>query len=99
MKKNCCTCAKQNICPKAKNIENYRFDGCSQYISEDLPDGTVLCSECGGVMEFIHEYHYKAPYNRMVTGDVYHCEECGNDETFERKWECLGVERRHFFHG
>ena len=95
--KNCNTCAKQDTCPKARNIENYRSK--SSCMDHEWPDGTILCSDCGSPMEFIHEYHYDAPYSRMVTGDVYHCEECGNDEVFEKRWECLGVERRHYFHG
>lgn len=99
MKKNCCTCAKQSTCPKARNIENYRFDGCMHYVPEDLPDGTLLCSECGSPMEFIQFYHYKEPYEQMTTGDVYHCSECGNDDVIEKRWECLGTERRHYFHG
>jgi hypothetical protein len=30
---------------------------------------------------------------------VYHCSECGNDDVIEKRWECLGAERRHYFHG
>lgn len=97
--KNCNSCAKQNVCPKARNIENYYIDSCAQYISDYIPSETLLCSECGGSMEFIHEYHYNTLRGRMVNGEVYHCDQCGNDDVIEKTWECINTERRHYFHG
>jgi hypothetical protein len=96
VQRNCNCCGKQNTCPKAKRIENYRLDGC---LDHEWPDGTILCPECGSPMEYIQFYHYEKPYGQMTTGDVYHCDECGNDDVIERRWEKIEEVRRRYFHG
>lgn len=98
--KNCNTCGKQNICPKAKHIENYRMG--ASCMDHEWPDGTIFCSHCGSPMEWMGDYHHPAPYERMITGDVYHCtneEECGEDEVIEKTWQYVSTCRRKYFHG
>ena len=96
-KKNCGNCAKQDSCPKAKHVENYRMtDGCMDH---QWPEGTMLCPDCGGEMIYMMDYHYESRYGQLITGDVYHCENCLRDDVVERRWECVGSERRQYFHG
>ena len=98
MIKNCKTCAKQNTCPKAKHIENYRLIGssCSEH---EWPDGTILCPECENEMRLMMDYHYEGKFGQLITGDVYHCENCLRDDVIEKRWECLDMSRRQYFHG
>ena len=67
--------------------------------NEITRDSVLQCPECGGEMHFISEYNYLHHYGRMVTGDIYHCEECGSDDVIERKWEKVAEERRKYWHG
>ena len=48
-KKNCGSCAKQNTCPKAKHIENYRMSG--SCIDHQWPDETMTCPSRGSHLE------------------------------------------------
>lgn len=63
-----------------------------------MPD-KLQCRECGAEMEYIQFYHYERPYGQMITGDVFHCPECGQDEVIERRWEKIDESRRIYFHG
>ena len=63
-----------------------------------MPD-KLQCTECGGEMILMMDYHYEGKYGQMITGDVYHCESCLRDDVVERRWECVGSERRQYFHG
>ena len=58
----------------------------------------LLCPEYGKEMVLMMDYHYEGKYGQMITGDVYHCENCLRDDVVERRWEC-GRERRQYFHG
>lgn len=59
----------------------------------------IHCLECGKEMIFEMDYHYESQHGRLVTGDVYHCENCLRDEVIEREWECVSTNRRQYFHG
>ena len=63
-----------------------------------MPD-KLQCPECGGEMVLMMDYHYEGKYGQMITGDVYHCENCLRDDVVERRWECVGTERHQYFHG
>lgn len=59
----------------------------------------MKCRECGSEMEYISFYHYENKYGRLVTGDVYHCDNCGEDDVIEKRWEYIDEERKKYWHG
>ncbi len=36
IKQSCNNCKKQQTCEKATHIENYRLDGCSEFLAKDI---------------------------------------------------------------
>lgn len=60
---------------------------------------TLQCKECGAEMLFMHYYRIENKYDRMTTGDVFHCPGCGEDEVVERRWECVSEERKKYWQG
>ena len=96
---DCDSCFKQKKCPKSTIPENYHYSGCCEAIPKEPRTEGLYCAECGHPMQWECDYHYPKPYGRMITGDVYHCPNCDNDEVVERKWEMIDAERRKYFHG
>lgn len=59
----------------------------------------IRCLRCCRPMVLMDEYKHSAPYERLVTGKVYRCDDCDEDEVVETTWEKVSENRRNFFHG
>lgn len=60
MNRNCCSCMKQDSCPKAKHIENYRMKtNCSEFKPDPIDTLTELFSDLQKLLD-----------NRSVTETV-----------------------------
>lgn len=64
----------------------------------DFPE-QIECPECGKQMDrYVSSIQIRSAVS-VLPYAIYHCTHCGYDHLSEKRWECVEVTERRYFHG